>query len=108
MPRIYYKEEKIAGQSFSNRVINIEAFNEIFECMDARLFKFDQPTQAGFFKSYLDIRKSFSNMHNCPEMAFRITRLKVVFIYQQPLFSMMWMMLIFQVNFILLPKLDSN
>lgn len=108
MPRIYYKEEKIVGQSFSNRFINIESFDEIFECMDARLFEFDQPVQGEFFKNYLGRRKLFSNMRDCPKIAFRITRLKVVFIYQQPLFSMMWMMLIFQVNFILLPKLDSN
>ena len=37
MPRIYYKEEKIAGQSFSNRFINIESFDEIFTTYDTAL-----------------------------------------------------------------------
>lgn len=42
MPRIYYKEEKIAGQAIENKFINLALFDYMFDNTDSRIFNYSE------------------------------------------------------------------
>lgn len=42
MPRIYYKEEKIAGQAIENEFINLALFDYLFDNTDSRIFNYSE------------------------------------------------------------------